>query len=277
MSAGRITVMRELLAGGARINRTDTKGLTALHRAVYYEDIEFAIIMLLSCGADINQSRASVSLVDRSDGDGDSIGDGYDDTISSESALSIAARECSIEMVELLLRFGADVNYSASMTGVTPLLVAVGAEKTDCALRLLSAGADVHACDSDGRNALHLASELGDVTFVEAIIARHSSDAALFLSGCADGYTPLHYACSEGNLTTATVLLALPIVAAHVNARTMTEGLTPFMLAQRCDPPAPDLVAALVAAGAKTHLLAAPVSIAGARSPQKTDGSFYVM
>ena len=61
------------------------------------------------------------------------------------------------QMVNRLLAAGADPN--ASIGGITPLLLAAG-HGTDAIVRaLIDAGADVHAKDFQGRNALHHAAE----------------------------------------------------------------------------------------------------------------------
>jgi ankyrin repeat protein len=74
------------------------------------------------------------------------------------SALALAAKHSSIDLVKLLVGHGADIN-SVSSTGSTPLLEALSANDHNVARFLLGLGADYTSEDCKGQNVWHYASK----------------------------------------------------------------------------------------------------------------------
>lgn len=88
--------------------------------------------------------------------------------------------------------------------GMLPLHAAILRNKTEIALFLLEAGAQVDAPDRSQRTPLHLAVERGNVEIVTMLLAKHARpDERDSL-----GWTPLHHAAAKDKLAVARVLLA---------------------------------------------------------------------
>jgi ankyrin repeat protein len=127
-------------------------------------------------------------------GDVDVVGE-YD-----SSALHYACREGNIEMIELLLRYNADVNKKNKYSTIYPLFDILSSTKIKNPLPfiqlLLENGADITTIDSFGNSILHYAVEQENMDLVKLSIQ----------SGCDinsterhDKDTPLHYACFQKN------------------------------------------------------------------------------
>ena len=75
---------------------------------------------------------------------------------SNRTSLHLASREGKVEIVQLLVDFGAPLE-ARDTTGRTPLHVACEYGQTTCAMLLLHLGSNPEAEDSVGRNVFHLA------------------------------------------------------------------------------------------------------------------------
>lgn len=130
------------------------------------------------------------------------------------------------QLVELLLGDGADVN-KADRSGTTPLqaLLARGSDVGGMALLLLDKGADPKALNAEGKNALHLAVEGGDLGTVKLLFSRSVDVNARTRTGD----TPLHLAISRQNQDMIDALLN---AGANVNLRN-NRGDMPIHLAMR--------------------------------------------
>jgi len=127
-------------------------------------------------------------------GDVDVLGE-YD-----SSALHYACREGNMEMIQLLLRYDANVNKRNKYSTIYPLFDILSSTKISEPLPfikfLLESGADITTVDSFGNTLLHYAVEQEDMALVKLCIQ----------SGCDINYTdrhdkdtPLHYACFQKN------------------------------------------------------------------------------
>ncbi|KAJ6520428.1 ankyrin repeat-containing domain protein [Mycena sanguinolenta] len=146
-----------------------------------------------------------------------------DEHVYPGTALFFAART-SLALVQLLLASGADPNLSTSHTS-PPLFRAANVEISKA---LVSAGANIHAKNSDSRNLL--ASRFGDVEMLRFALERgvDPNNKDNF------GWTPLHHVCNM------MPMFAIPLVkellqfgAARVEEVGGREGLTPVELAMR--------------------------------------------
>eukprot|EP00771_Trimastix_marina_P002545 gnl/Trimastix_PCT/368.p1 GENE.gnl/Trimastix_PCT/368~~gnl/Trimastix_PCT/368.p1 ORF type:complete len:595 (-),score=159.93 gnl/Trimastix_PCT/368:43-1827(-) len=106
---------------------------------------------------------------------------------------ALHASVVNLPLIRLLIHHGADVNGAARDTGSTPIHWAAETGNVPVVHRLAEAGADLNACDNEGRTALHIAAEYGLYNLLEYLVhrdARWCSDA--------EGRTPLHLAARYG-------------------------------------------------------------------------------
>jgi ankyrin repeat protein len=110
----------DYIASGADVDGSDADGTTALHWAVYHDDVEL-IEALIAAGADASASNA------------------YGSTAMSEAAIV-----ADVDVLELLLDAGADVD-SPNAEGQTALMAVARTGNVEAARLLLAAGANVNA------------------------------------------------------------------------------------------------------------------------------------
>jgi ankyrin repeat protein len=107
----------------------------------------------------------------------------------------------SIEMVKLLIAYGADVN-SKGVAGVTPLHTMAGGGLTDVVELLILKGADINAKDSNNDTPLNYAVEKGFVEIIKIFIS-HGADVNVRNN---EGYTSLGLALKKKHMKTADLL-----------------------------------------------------------------------
>jgi ankyrin repeat protein len=167
-----------LLKKGADVNAAQVDGMTALHWAVYHDDLSTATL-LVKAGAN---ARA---------------GNRYGVT-----PLSLACTNGNAEVVRLLLGAGADANTTLR-GGETALMTAARTGKVGLVKLLLGGGARVNATDRKGQTALMWAAAEGHADVVSALL----SAGAEFKSALPSGFTPLLFAAREGRMEVVRVLL----------------------------------------------------------------------
>ncbi len=153
-------------------------------------DLE-ALRALLRDGADVNASQ----------------GDGM-------TALHWAAYGGQLEMIEVLVYAGANLEAVTRVADYTPLMVATRTGHGDAAVLLLDAGADPRAATVTGVTPLHFAAGAGQTQAVEALIA---AGAEVDARESKMGQTPLIFAANEGRTEAIRVLVE---AGADVNATT---------------------------------------------------------
>jgi ankyrin repeat protein len=104
---------------------------------------------------------------------------------------------------------------------LSPLMDAARKGDLFAVRKLLRAGVDVNAMDTDGNTALKCAAESGNIAVVQALLGAGANVRAQ----SADGYTALHAAAVEREVRIVELLLA---AGADVNARTKN-NVTPLM------------------------------------------------
>lgn len=109
-----------------------------------------------------------------------------------ETALHVAAEHGQKEIIEFLIKCGADVNTLTGW-GCTPLHIAVWQRKTLIAKTLVDNGANVTILDDDGESILYFAALRGDLDCVTFLI----ENGADVNCGNKAGRTPLHTAAKH--------------------------------------------------------------------------------
>jgi cytohesin len=248
-SRGHTQIITLLLEANANVNAVAVAngGITALHRAIIQGEIG-SVKTLLNGNADVNavDSGGRTPLYD--------------------------AAWRHIEIVNLLLNAGAQVNIAERKSGETPLHSAVLHDKLNIVEALLSAGADVNAKDKWGSTPLHFAASPGTATALLKAKAKVNAvnsggriplhDAAhrgmdqvvqTLLGAGADvnrniDGTPLFLAANNGYAQTVDALIE---AGADVNA-TDKGGTTPLLVASSNGHGT--IVAALLEAGADANV-----------------------
>jgi len=171
--------IRTLLEKRLDVNAAQGDGMTALHWAVRWDDVELAEL-LLRAGADANRS-----------------------TELGVTPLWMAAQRGNPQMIAPLLAAGANA-AAALPTGETVLMRAAWTGTAEVVKMLLAHGAAVNVPGTPR----------GQTALMWAISQRHSEVARLLLEHGADiqarsttGFTPLLFAAREGDVESARILL----------------------------------------------------------------------
>lgn len=196
------------LATAEEIQLRQPDGMTALHWAVFHEQVEL-VERLLRRGADAN-ARTDYGI----------------------TPLAIACELGAPRLVKKLLESGAEVN--ATIAGkTTPLMLAARTGVPGSVKALLRRGAEVEATEAEQQTALMWAAAAGNTTVVELLVAA-GADLGRTLDS---GFTPLAFAARDGKFETAMKLIDL---GADVNAvlrpknsagRAPRPGMSPLLLA----------------------------------------------
>ena len=137
--------------------------------------------------------------------------------------LLFASVKGHLDVVRCLLEHGADANAKDRVKYITSLHMAARNGKFEIVRTLLKHNADINARDKRGRTPLHFASNYGRVDVVRLLL-KHGSDPK---ARNVDGETALHLASISGCLDTIACFLQH---GAEVNARD-TDGITAYDIA----------------------------------------------
>ncbi len=185
--------IRTLLHQRVDVNAPQVDGMTALHWAMYQDDLETAEL-LVHAGANVKAANRY-----------------------GVTPLSLACTNGNGAIVELLLKAGADPN-AALPGGETPLMTAARVGSVNSVKALLARGATVDSKDDRrGQTALMWAAAEGHANVVEVLI----EVGADFRARLASGFTPLLFAVREGRSEVVQVLLK---AGADVNETVPIEG-----------------------------------------------------
>lgn len=133
----------------------------------------------------------------------------------SESVLHYALKCGNRECVRLLLKYQPDLDARTAW-GFTPLMVAAMNGRTEAALILIGAGANINAADRAQKTALHYAVKRNLVGLVETLL-KHGADVD---SADADGNTALVDALVANRMTLVRLLIRFGC-GVHRTVRTM--------------------------------------------------------
>jgi uncharacterized protein len=167
-----------LLKSGADVNGAQVDGMTALHWAVYHDDLGTTTLLLKS-GADAKAANRY-----------------------GVTPLSLACTNGNTEVIKLLIDAGADPNTTLR-GGETVLMTAARTGRLKPVKELLARGANVNAKDRKGQTALMWAASDGHAEVVATLIAAGAD----FKTRLPSGFTPLLFAAREGRSEVVRVLL----------------------------------------------------------------------
>jgi ankyrin repeat protein len=210
------------LSHGLKIDSRDEDGLTIMHYFIQHQRINL-----------IKELLNTTSLVSRLDN--------YKGFL--RSLLDFAVKEGNLEIVELLLKAGADL--SVEHTEKHPILIAAEQDNVEAIDLLLRYGASPNIRDVDGWTSLHLAVEWDSIDLLELLI-HYGADVELANQ---DGDTPLHIAAYHGFTRSLVRLLA---AGANVNSMNGTSSSVLHIAAREGNT---ELVDILMKHGAQVNIL----------------------
>jgi ankyrin repeat protein len=139
--------VRALVKQAADVNGAQGDGMTALHWAVFNDDVEM-VRLLVTAGANV---RAATR-------------------VNAITPLLLAAENGSAPIVEILVGAGANPNAGSAL-GVTPLMMAAASGSVAAITALVARGADVNAAESTyGQTPLMFAAARNNAAAVEVLL-----------------------------------------------------------------------------------------------------------
>ena len=242
-----VDVVQVLIDAGADIEKKDSDERTPLHLA-FMEGCLDTVKVLVRAGAKLSgtdrygdtcliaASREGHTetvryLVGLRQVDVDQVGGRFTNT-----ALHEAGGKNHVDVVQVLIDAGADIEKETSLRRTTPLLFACVKGCLDAVKVLVQAGAEVRVAGADGDTCLMAASRLGDTETVRYLVGlgqvdvdqeggryantslhraqNHADVVQVLIDAGADiekknseGYTPLHLACMNACLDAVKVLV----------------------------------------------------------------------
>ena len=215
-----IASVQSLLKQRLDVNIPDVDGMTPLHWAAHWGELE-TVKLLLAAGANAKAANrygvtplhdasllANVPMMEALLKAGANPNAPYG---SGETPLMMAARSGHVDAVKLLVDQGAEVNAAEEYRGETPIMFAAEENHAEVVKFLLNHGASV--------NARSTKYSFGDVKM---------AGGGAFMDRPEGGLTPLFFTAREGAIETAEALIAS---GADLNVTETQYGFTPLMTA----------------------------------------------
>ncbi len=184
LDAIELDMSKELLE--RTVNLTDVNGNTALHYSVSHGNFDVVSVLL-------DSKVANPNILNKA---------GY--TCIMLVSLAQIANTTHRSVVRRLFSLG-DVNVRGSQHGQTAIMLAVSHGRLDMAQLLVEAGADVNIRDEDGSTALMCAAEHGHMEIVKYLLQQPDTDV---LAKDNDGLTALAVAMEAGHRDVGVILYA---------------------------------------------------------------------
>lgn len=204
----KFTIAEILINNGADVNKQDNNGDTPLHIATKKSNLDPTTIKLLvhSGSSTSTKNNAGKTPIDytQKDESGDERMNADDlEIITKMNTIFYAIDGNHIKQIQQILKEKPDALNAPNEQGDTPLLYCIKNEKSNLAQRFLDAGADITKNAADGKTALHLAVEKGDLHSAQKLIEK-GLDVNIKDS---KGLTPLHYAAYYDKKDLANLLI----------------------------------------------------------------------
>ncbi|XP_066249299.1 uncharacterized protein [Euwallacea similis] len=199
---GHHNIVSTLIDNRADPHLTSNNGFTALHLATLEGNLETVDLLVNICSVDINSV----------------------DNINNETALIIAALNGFKDIVELLLKAGADLTCKTKKNGLTAFIAAVSRGHADVVIAFLKYKANlIDDSDDNGLTALHYAAHK-NYNDIADILIKHKANVNLTNK---TERIALHLAVQSGNIT-----MVKRLINAGSDLHTAAEGkFSPLFLA----------------------------------------------
>ncbi|WP_346665320.1 ankyrin repeat domain-containing protein [uncultured Mailhella sp.] len=200
-----------LIDSGTDIHFRTSDGLTALHAAVEFQDIEKAAL-LIQRGINVNaRSLKGNTPLHTATGTSSTLGyivdkfeqEGIKLSQKDKNELELHLRATQLEMVSLLLEKGANPN-AANKGKLTPLHNAARHGRSQVVRKLITYHANVNILDGQGCTPLVWAIKSDSLETVEVLLA-NGSDMKKITSPY---FSPLHMSAAKGNLAITKALIS---------------------------------------------------------------------
>jgi ankyrin repeat protein len=201
VAGGKLNLIKCLIDNGADKNFFTSEGFTAIILAAGYAEIEIVDYFLHTLTANVNQnSFAGTPLI-------------------------FAVGKDRLDMVEYLIKNGANVNLGSLAFDITPLMLASLRGNFPIVQTLLKNDAEVNTISFEPRSALHCAVIGGSMEIVQALL-EHGAEINYSCEGVG---TPFSQAVKTGNIAMVQFLLNREDI--NVNLGTRVQNKTPLMIA----------------------------------------------
>jgi ankyrin repeat protein len=166
-----VAAYQQLLKSGWNVNSVGEDQENALTEAVLSNDLE-KVKFLLQNGATVSKRALLFSTRERDASLSGLLLSAAHTNIRSSfgGQLLLSAAGRSLDVTQLLLQKGADVNFRDPSSGERPLMAAVEGGMLDTAGSLIASGADVNAQDESGRTALMRAATQTNSGFITLLV-----------------------------------------------------------------------------------------------------------